>query len=489
MIAAALVSRPALVVLLALCVGRLWLMQLPSSFWLDEMLTVFIVRQGASHPSLAIVPAAWDSIYYLVARASQAVLGSSEIAYRIPSVVSMALAIALIGRIAVRLIHPQAAWFAVFACFALRGINDEAADARPYALGTCIAAASILFLIRWLDSAGWSDALAFLVFAALLWRVHLLFWPFYIVYVVYASVRRVRSQTPVGWTTLSVVFSLLVLSLLPVLSGALALLREARAHVITTLPAFTDLVSSLKLGRILACLGGAWLLSRIAKWPRDRAQPSVSALTLIAGWWLCQPVALFAFSRWSGDSLFVNRYLYLSLPGAVLAAAAAVAFFAPTRAWKPLSLVLATGVLLSTGSWRTFWPEHHNSDWRAAARAIPVGVPVVCPSPFVEARVGVWRPDYPLPGFLYAHLSVYPIQGKPFLLPFESSREAEQFAADLSRHTLAPSGRFVIYGWDHNVLPWRDFFAARPELAGWSNRRLGRFGDVEAVVFEAARSS
>lgn len=482
-------GRLVLGLLLALCAIRLWLMPLPSSFWLDEMVTVFIVQHGPSHPSLAVVPAVWNSLYYFLPRASHALLGSSEIAYRIPSVVSMAIALLLIARIAVRLIHPEAAWFAVFACFALRGINDEAADARPYAFGTCIAAAGVLFLIRWLDSGGWPDALLFVFFGALLWRVHLLFWPFYIVYVAYAAVRRWRGETAVRWSTVCLGFALLALSLAPVLWSAWTLLRDAKAHVIVRAPMLGELEGSLKLGRILACFGGAWLLSRMARWSRDRPIPSPSALTLIAAWWLCQPFALFAYSRLTGNSVFVNRYLYLSLPGAALTACVALAFFIPSPRWKPLAAALAVGVLLMLGDWHTLWPRHKESDWRAAARAInqlelAPYTPVVCPSPFIEAKPPVWRPDYPLPGWLYAHLAVYPVSGKPYLLPFEASAAAQQYATELSKQTLASSGRFVIYGDNHNVFVWRDFFAARPELAGWSNRRLGPFGDVDAVLFE-----
>ncbi len=111
---------------------------------------------------------------------------------------------------------------------------------------------------------------------------------------------------------------------------------------------------------------------------------------------------------------------------------------------------------------------------------------MIYPSPFIEAQPPVWRPDYPLPGFLYAHLPIYPVQGKAYLFPFAFCPEGAEFAAKLLRDTLSAPGRFLIYGGDRNVLTWRRWFAARPELAGWSNRRLGPFGDVEVVVFERA---
>ncbi|HWY49700.1 MAG TPA: hypothetical protein VNX70_20100 [Bryobacteraceae bacterium] len=43
---------------------------------------------------------------------------------------------------------------------------------------------------------------------------------------------------------------------------------------------------------------------------------------------------------------------------------------------------------------------------------------------------------------------------------------------------------FVIYGGDHTVWFWREWLAARGELSGWRDRRLGPFGDVDVVAFE-----
>ena len=61
-------------------------------------------------------------------------------------------ALFLIAKIAARLIHPDAAWFAVFLCLALREFDSQADDARPYALAMLVAAASLWLLIRWLDT-------------------------------------------------------------------------------------------------------------------------------------------------------------------------------------------------------------------------------------------------------------------------------------------------------------------------------------------------
>jgi hypothetical protein len=475
--------------ILLLCVVRLWLMPLPSSFWVDEMATAFVVQHGAADPTLTVAPQVPASLYYLLPKAAAKLFGFSEVAYRLPSVLAIALALFMIGRIAARLIHPDAAWFAVFTCLALRPFNYEAADARPYALATCLACAGIWFLIRWLDAARPIDALLFIAAAALLWRVHLILWPLYILFAGYAAWRMLRRETAVSWSAMLAAFGILALSLVPVLLQALALYRQAAAHVVAPVPTLTDLFRSLNLGLISASCAGAALLSRWRWWPMVRALPSTSAFGLVLGWWLCQPVCLFAFSSMTHNSVFVSRYLSVALPGAAMASTLTVAVFTPARYWKTLSLVLGCGVLLFVGGWKHLWPSHHNSDWRQAAavlRAQSFGpdVPVIAPSPFIEAKPPVWRPDYPLDSFLYCHLLTYPAPGRIYPFPFDSSPSIERYAARLTREKLSSVNRFAIYGDNPKVSFWLDWFTARPELVGWRSRKMGPYGDVLIVVFE-----
>jgi hypothetical protein len=491
-------SKPLLDWLLAsvlvLCIVRLWLMPIGSSFWVDEMGTVFVARYGAAHPSLRAAPQVPESIYYVLPRITESIAGSSEAGYRLWSLLAMGAALFLIARVAAAIIHPQCAWLVVFACLSLRGIDYEAADARPYALGTCVAAAAVLLLIRWFDSGRVRDGAAFAMVAALLWRVHLVFWPFYLVFFVYAMVRLARGATPVAGRQAVMIFVVLGVALLPVASRALALNREAAAHVIAAPPSLGALSRALKLGLIAGACAGAWILCGWRGWRADiTADPPPGSRALIVSWWLCQPLCLFAFSWITGNGVFVYRYLYLSLPGAALAAtagAAAAASRAPAVHWKAASLAFGLGVLLFLGNWSQWWPMHHNSDWRGAAHAIQElalgpDVPVVCPSPFIEARPPVWNPNYRLPGFLYSQLAAYPIPGRKYLFPFETSPQAEQFAGKLTDETLVLYGRFLIYGDGINVKFWRDWFSARPELAGWRVNAMGSFGDVGVVLFEA----
>ena len=478
---------PLLYGLLTAAIVRCWLMPLPSSFWVDETATAFVVHYGGEHPSFAAAPVP-ASIYYVLPRAAEKLLGSSEAAYRLPSLLLMAVALWTVARLAARLIHPRAAWFAAFACLALHGFNEQAADARPYAMGSAVAALAVWFLVRWLDTGKWGDAAAFGVLAALLWRVHLLFAPFYLIFAIYAGVRLAQRKSRVGWLPVALVFGAVALSLVPVAWSAAALFRQAGAHLIVEPPTPRDAANSLKYGLLLVCGLGAWLASRVV-WRRAATSVpcSVEDVALVVSWWLVPPVSLFVLSWVAGSSVFVARYYSLGLAGTALAATLCASRSMTAEMWRPAAAVLGAGALLAAGQWGHWWPMHQHSDWRNAAREVAqlapdASVPVICPSPFVEAKPPVWNPDYRLPGFLYAHLAEYPLRGRVLPFPFDDSPQADQYAAQLSRATL--SRRTVRDLWRRGpggLLV--EMAGGASQLAGWTSRRVGDFGDVTVVQF------
>jgi len=414
--------------------------------------------------------------------------GQSEVLFRIPSILAMGIALWLVSLLAARLIHPAAGWFAVFAALSIRGIDYFAIDARPYALGIMMASASLYFLVRWLDSARWADATLFVVFAALVWRVHLLYWPFYLVIAIYAAVRLASGDTPARWPQCIAVATVGAAALLPQAVSALSLAHGAHAHSFVEPPTLHIFEHELRWNIPVLCGAAAWMLARLAR-PRFRIRPG--GWVLIMSWWLVQPVCLYIYSHVTGNSVYVGRYLSVMLPGAALTAAAVVALWMPPTSWRIAAAVMALAALIFQGHWESVWYRHDVSDWRTAARevnrfATDPSTPVLVPSPFVEARPPAWTPDYPLPGFLYAQLDGYPVAGKPYLLPFDSPVDSPGgvgFAESLLRDgELTAAGRWVIYGPERHVRDWRKWFLHRPEVAGWSNT-VQEFGDVYVAEF------
>lgn len=474
-------------ILLAACMVRFWLFLLPESFWLDETVTAFVLRHGAGHPSLAAGPRLDQTVYYLLPRVSQALLGFSEFSLRLPSFLATCVSLLLIGRLAARFIHPAAAWFAVFLCFVPHEFTRQATDARPYGLGTCVALCAVWWLVRWLDTDRWPHAALFALSAALLLRVHLIYWPFYAVFLLYAAVRKRSGETPVQGKRIALVMGAVALSLAPMVPVTLSLFGEAKDHIVVPPPGWTLAIGGFQFRLVAMFAAAAWVLAKLLRWPRERDAVALPTAALLLAWWLWQPLCLLAASLATGNSVFVPRYFSVSIPGLVLTCTLAVGYAMPARFWKPAAALLAVGVLIVSFGKDPF-PPTRNSQWREAAQAVNgvvgnSGIPVICPSPFVEARSPAWNQAYALPGFLYAHLDAYPVRGEKYLLPARAEQPGQTYARNLVASRLPQAGRFVIYGGTFAVSLWTDWFAAQPEFAHWHNFQVGRFGEVEIVEF------
>ncbi len=478
-------SQWPLAALFGICIARLWLVPLPSSFRVDELETVFVAAHPR-HPSLGSAREAFESIYYYLPRAAHALTGSSEISYRLPSMLAMAIALGLIARLAARLIHPRAGWFAVFTCLLLRGIDYHAIDARPYALGIMVSAASVFLLVRWLDSARWSDAALFAVAAALVWRVHLVYWPFYILMAIYVLSRVISGETRVRWPQWAAAAALIALALVPPAMNALTLARGAAAHVIAPPPTLRVFLHELHWNVPLLCGVVFWFFAKWRGWTGSARKIVWPDLVFIGAWWLCQPVVICLYAWVSGNSLYVDRYLSIMLPGLALTATAAAAWWMPADKWRFAAAGMALAALAFQGHWGTLVYRHDVSDWRSAAaeanRFAQESTPVVVVSPFIEARPPAWSADYALPGFLYSHLERYPIHGKLYFFPFED-KDGVRYARELARGSFNGTAGFEIYGQTGQVRFWRQWFATRPEFAGWSNL-VRDFGDVGVAEFQ-----
>ena len=478
-------------IVLCIVIGRLWLMPLGSSFWVDEMGSVFVVRHGAADPTLRVAPQVAASIYYWLPALTERIAGFSEVTYRFSSVLAMAGALFAIVRLARRLIDAHAGWFVAFACLASRDFNYQADDARPYALGTLVLSVALLKLVRWLDDGRWLDALLFAACAGLLWWVHLVFWPLYLVFIVYGGYRVWTREHRATGAQIAGVAACVLAACIPTGLHALEIARGASAHVVASLPKFGDLLAALKLTLITGVCTLAALASRWSGWtPEQSSVLRRGSVILIAAWWILDPLILFAFSLVTGNSLFLPRYMYVAAPGVALITCALVGVFLPRHAWKTAALALGCGVLVFGGRWGALWPQHQRSDWRTGARSLTVWasgeeVPVICPSVFIEARSPVWRPGYPTQSFLYSHLAVYPTAGRLYTFPFEPSVQARSYARQLAETDLLSAGRFAIFGGDQNVNYWRNWFAAEPALRDWKSSVRGIYGDVELVTFES----
>src|SRR5581483_11520649 len=171
------------------------------------------------------------------------------------------------------------------------------------------------FLVRWLDTGKRRDGLFVIALGALLWPIHLVYWPFYIVLVLYAALRLLRRESSVPIRHVLAALAIMTAALVPVASRALRLTHNAGEHVILGLPTLHHFEWTLHWKLPLTACAAAWLLARWRGWRRIERRPERTALVLVLAWWLVPPTCLFAYSYLTGNSVYVPRYFSISLPG------------------------------------------------------------------------------------------------------------------------------------------------------------------------------
>lgn len=106
-----------------------------------------------------------------------------------------------------------------------------------------------------------------------------------------------------------------------------------------------------------------------------------------------------------------------------------------------------------------------------------------------DAPGGFSESVYRLSSTLALGLALYPVRGRVYPFPYRPSPGAESFAAALAQSALRTSNRFVVYGHRSDAHFWENWFRRRPDLAGWSDRRLGPFGEVVVVEFDRPKGT
>src|SRR5436853_7604072 len=83
-------ERAVYLILLAAAVTRLWLLPLPSGFWLDETGTFWVIKNGFSEiAARCMLWTAQSPFYSLIAWAAVRLGGAHEVVLRLPSTVAM----------------------------------------------------------------------------------------------------------------------------------------------------------------------------------------------------------------------------------------------------------------------------------------------------------------------------------------------------------------------------------------------------------------
>jgi 4-amino-4-deoxy-L-arabinose transferase-like glycosyltransferase len=466
-----------LVRLIAACAALLWVLPMRSSLWLDETGTFWIARDRIADT----VARAWfwsgqSPFYYLIAWLAVRVGGASEVILRIPSLVCMAGATAILVFVGTRLVDRETGLLGslVFVCF--EETVFAAADARPYALALLMLAAHMLMLLRWLDRGRFRDAAAYTVFAALTVYAHPLFAMGLVVPALYALWRSAR-KLAVAATWIAI-----VVMCLPLVPQLLEFYRDRQSKTIAGTPRATQFFESLTPATAAASILSGLVLAYFliprmtVHWVADRPKT-----VLLTAWAVFTPTVYFALGLFTDIKLFVPRYCLSMAPGLALLAGCAMRSFAPDRARRIMACSLALGAVASFAVFTRF--HHSDQDWRGAMRAVRsaaggTDMPVLVVSSFVEASRPAQLDDPKLKDILFAPLVIYPPAGRVVRLP---SGLDEEYLEQVVDTVLRNQTSFLMV--DYSDSPVALWLRGRLRPRAPTVQHLGNFGVVDVRLF------
>ena len=419
---------PSWLVLLPLCLALAWdwAQAVQAGFWIDETGGYWLSRHL---PNLTQTTFELKDLGFAYAALLRLFNWGEppwfELIARLPSLFAALGCAALLYSLSERVNGQYTGWVAAVIYAVLPTTLDFSTEARPYAFGQLVFAATLWMLERWFAGRHWA-LIPHLFGMVLLVYIHPFFaliWPLAWLFVVRADpARRLRY-------TLGLALAALLLAPLAYMATHL----ETSIGAITYAPRvglrqfLLNLMEQRVGWALVAGLVGAAVLGVRMKRPRP----------LLAAWaalWLAWPLSLFALARITGSSYYVERYLALSAVGFALLAAGVLGLWRPWVRQAVLLLVVASHFAPNN-----LWRHPRAGDLRELAAWIenPQGggtAPWIANSLFVEGRLPPnSTPEATLASWGWSHVSTYPVLNPTFPMPYqlaESGRAALEAQLD-----------------------------------------------------------
>lgn len=407
--------------LAGLSVGFAWVLQFPSSFWLDEAGTYWIVSDGLEQAWNRSLKFQVQTPLYLVLLWPLArVWGASEIILRIPSGLAMAIATIGVYRLGRSLVTERVGWLAAVCFIPLPVVASAAGDARPYALAVAFTVWATVVLVRWTDEPDTRGMIAYVGLTALAVATHPLFVlavPSHLAFLMVRSERRLLHRF------LTALASIAVLSVPSVLAASATLGTTAQLSVPAPTSAGTLLRALLPpvvvLGSLLAAVVGIAGSRATGLGPVSARRGTA---LLLAGWALFPATLLWLVTATTNASLFVPRYLTISAPASAILLGWGLSSLADEtrreRATTVLVAVLLAGAWVRTGTqgWREAVAEANRFLGTDAGLVLVQGS-------FIESASDEYFTIHEEGrGWLLAPLSAYPVSEHHAVIPMPHDR-------------------------------------------------------------------
>ena len=235
----------------------LWFIALHAPLWVDETGGYWQINAGFWEiwPRHFLTLSSPEYAYILWF--STKLIGTSEVALRVPSILAMLGAVYLLYLAARELFDRDLAIIATVIFSLHPVVAFEAIDARPYAFGVLVTNAAILMLLRLRhNDSNWLAALFGFAAASVVWFQDLFIVLLPALVLGFFVIKNCDRKTL--WRQFSIALAAFMLAILPAVPIMLFLFRTSKTHVVELAPHLTDLLYFLAPGWLFigVCLTG-----------------------------------------------------------------------------------------------------------------------------------------------------------------------------------------------------------------------------------------
>jgi hypothetical protein len=446
------------------CCVTIWISAIRSSLWLDETLSFWQIHGGFSE----IPNRQWMTFpaYSYLLWLDTKLLGTSELALRVPSLIATIVAARIVYKSCRELLNDARSGYVglIFFC-AHPYVAFAAIDARPYGFAVLATSLAIYAVIKFRGTAAASKGVLFGCACGLILWFHFLF-SVIIPGLFGLMIGPLRGRKFTEWLAICASVATFAIMAVPALPQIVYTFTTRQAHVFSAAPGLFDFVyvalpSYLMLASPLLIVPaeGLWLL-----WPRcSKAAILCFAVGVV-------PVSiLFLISKFSGIHVFESRYTLVAVPGLAICWAL-LAHISPLTWGRFLlvSLLLGLGIAPQLMHGPVL---DHDGDMRgglafADARAQAIRGPIVLCSQFVESEgEGTPMPQDPKSSKLFSPLSYYPVHSQVVPLPRVLNNQTIYLATRFLEDSKVQSRPFVVVGVQ----------ASRPVLKWFSQQTSGTY--------------
>jgi len=471
--------------------ASIWFIAIRAPLWLDETGSYWQISAGFSKilSRQSISSPAYSCILWL----STKIIGTSEIALRVPSILAMLGAVYLLYLVAREIFKRDVAFIATIVFCLHPIVIFESIDVRPYAFAVLATNAAILIMLRLRrNNSNWLAALFGLSAAWILW-FHLLFAVILPALVLCFFVVKFRDRNAL-WRQFCVALAAFALAFLPVILALTYLFRTSHTHVYELAPKLIDLIRILAPGWLLpitcVAIPVALLVSAFASRRDD-------SLSLFKSWhlMLCASLALipvfilYGISAGTSIHLFKASHELVALPGIALCWALIVSRF-ESRIMRLLFCIL---LLIATtfqsisplvASERADYTSKYALEYVEKNASVDNAFVLICSS-YIESNYAPMPIDSAKDSNYFTQLSYYKLSVPVVPLPMALNGEAIRVGSRFLEEAAVKHKRFLAIGFEpsYKTLDW----LAQSAAATHSVRTLAVINGVK--VLEFARQS